>query len=95
MPTPKKVYNIKERYQDFHFVFGSPQGRRVLQLFHDMWMRPSAFDEDPTKMAFKLGKQEAFRQIMHVMSFDNFTKLEEFVYARSIAGQPESEPALR
>jgi hypothetical protein len=88
----KKRYDPKSRYRDYHEAFGTPAGRRVLQNLYDKWMRPSPFDTDPTVMAKKVGKQEAFRDIMAILAFDDFKSLEELIYARSIAGQPEDEP---
>ena len=91
MKSSKKRYDPRSRYQDYHAVFDIPAGRRVLQNLYDKWMRPSAFNDNHTTMAFKLGKQEAFRDIMAILAFDDFKSLEDFVYARSIAGQPTDE----
>jgi hypothetical protein len=90
--SKKKKYDPKTRYKDYHSTFSTPSGRRVLQNLYDKWMRPSPFDINPITMAKKVGKQEAFRDIMAILAFDDFKSLEEFVYATSIAGQPDDEP---
>lgn len=94
-PGNKKAYTLQERYADFHSTFGTPSGRRVLQYLYDTFMRPSAVrmspgGVDPNMTLVMLGKQEVYRHIMAVLSFDNFEKFEEAVYARSIAEPTEN-----